>query len=106
MCTYQGLLKRSEGKLRPFILTRSAFSGSQRHVSIWTGDNMAEWDHLKITIPMCLSLSIGGFGLCGADVGGFFKNPEPELFSRWYQVRMQAALDITSKYKNLNMTVI
>ncbi|KAK6632383.1 hypothetical protein RUM44_007425 [Polyplax serrata] len=83
--TYNGLLKRSGGKLRPFILTRSAFAGSQRYVAIWTGDNMAEWDHLKATIPMCLSLSIGGLPFCGADVGGFFRNPEPELFSRWYQ---------------------
>ena len=24
-----------------------------------------------------------------ADVGGFFKNPEPELLTRWYQVRTQ-----------------
>lgn len=22
---------------------------------------------------------------CGADVGGFFGNPEAELFTRWYQ---------------------
>lgn len=86
MSTYEGLLKRSEGKLRPFILTRAGFAGSQRYVSIWTGDNMAEWDHLKATIPMCLSLSISGLVLCGADVGGFFGNPEPELFARWFQV--------------------
>ncbi|EEB17338.1 Neutral alpha-glucosidase AB precursor, putative [Pediculus humanus corporis] len=85
MSTYEGLLKRSEGKLRPFILTRAGFAGSQRYVSIWTGDNMAEWDHLKATIPMCLSLSISGLVLCGADVGGFFGNPEPELFARWFQ---------------------
>lgn len=86
MTTYDGLLRRSEGKLRPFILTRSAFAGSQRYAAIWTGDNAAEWGHLKATIPMCLSLSLCGMSVCGADVGGFFKNPEPELFARWYQV--------------------
>jgi alpha 1,3-glucosidase len=38
---------------------------------------------------MCLSLSVAGISFCGADVGGFFKNPDPELFIRWYQVTTQ-----------------
>lgn len=52
---------------------------------MWTGDNMGEWAHLRISYPMCLSMSISGFGFCGADVGGFFKNPDQELFTRWNQ---------------------
>lgn len=85
MSTYEGLLQRSDGKLRPFILSRSHYAGSQRYATVWTGDNTAEWGHLQITIPMCLSLSVAGISFCGADVGGFFKNPDSELFSRWYQ---------------------
>ena len=123
---------------------------------IWTGDNMAEWSHLKASLPMILSLAVSGLPFVGgtvwnrevvwpllpiahpllphvqsapcrgvvghpsithewattllivdlssgshnsrllltpnvrvrfaADVGGFFKNPEPELMVRWYQV--------------------
>lgn len=87
MATYDGLLKRSGGKKRPFILSRSFFSGTQRYAAIWTGDNMAEWGHLKMSIPMCLSSALGGISFCGADVGGFFGNPDKQLFSRWYQVR-------------------
>lgn len=30
MSTYEGVLKRSEGTRRPFILSRAAFSGTQR----------------------------------------------------------------------------
>lgn len=91
MSTYKGLLHRSEEKnpalfKRPFILTRSGFAGSQRYAAIWTGDNAAEWGHLVASIPMCLSLALGGMSFCGADVGGFFKNPDNELFVRWYQV--------------------
>lgn len=71
---------------RPFILTRSAYAGSQKYVAIWTGDNAAEWSHLAISIPMCLSLAISGMSFCGADVGGFFGNPDAELLTRWYQV--------------------
>lgn len=83
--TYDGVLRRSNNQLRPFILTRSFFSGSQRYAAVWTGDNAAEWEHLKAVIPMCLSLSVAGISFCGADVGGYFSNPDEELLYRWYQ---------------------
>lgn len=86
MATYEGLLKRSGGTRRPFILTRSHFAGTQRYAAIWTGDNMADWGHLKASYAMCLSSALGGFSFCGADVGGFFGNPDKQLLTRWYQV--------------------
>uniref|UniRef100_A0AC35TZI0 Cadherin domain-containing protein n=1 Tax=Rhabditophanes sp. KR3021 TaxID=114890 RepID=A0AC35TZI0_9BILA len=84
--SYQGLIDRSQGKYRPFVLTRSFFAGSQRSAAVWTGDNTAEWGHLKTSIPMILSLSVSGIPHIGADVGGFFKNVEDELLIRWYQM--------------------
>ncbi|AEO56295.1 glycoside hydrolase family 31 protein [Thermothelomyces thermophilus ATCC 42464] len=84
--TYHALLTRKPGELRrPFVLTRSFFAGSQRVGAMWTGDNQAAWDHLKASIPMVLSQGISGFPFSGADVGGFFGNPEKELLTRWYQ---------------------
>ncbi|XP_048188843.1 neutral alpha-glucosidase C isoform X3 [Perognathus longimembris pacificus] len=85
MATAEGLTQRSEGKERPFVLSRSFFSGSQKYGAVWTGDNMAEWSYLKISLPMLLTLSITGISFCGADVGGFIGNPEAELLVRWYQ---------------------
>lgn len=35
--------------------------------AVWTGDNAAEWDHLKISIPMCLSLGLVGISFCGGQ---------------------------------------
>lgn len=75
----------SQEKLRPFILTRSFFAGSQRTAATWTGDNVANWDYLKISIPMCLSNNIAGMPFIGADIAGFSGNPEEELIARWYQ---------------------
>lgn len=86
MATYKGLLRRTHGQKRPFVLTRSFFTGSQRYTAVWTGDNMAEWSHLQIVFPMLLSLSISGIPFVGADVGGFFRNPDEELLVRWYQL--------------------
>ncbi|XP_048394270.2 neutral alpha-glucosidase C-like isoform X3 [Stegostoma tigrinum] len=83
--TAEGLTRRSGGMERPFVLTRSFFAGSQRYGAVWTGDNVAEWSYLKISIPMLLNLSLTGISFCGADIGGFAQNPEPELLVRWYQ---------------------
>lgn len=87
--TYQALLSRSKAEnsapRRPFVLTRSFFAGSQRVGAMWTGDNEAHWSHLVANLPMILSQGISGFPFAGADVGGFFGNPEKELLTRWYQ---------------------
>ncbi|XP_023336041.1 neutral alpha-glucosidase AB [Eurytemora carolleeae] len=85
IATHQGHLVRSDNKLRPFVLTRAAFAGSQKYAAIWTGDNTAEWGHLEASVPMCLSFSVAGMAFVGADVGGFFGNPDGELIVRWYQ---------------------
>lgn len=68
------------------MLSRAFFIGTQRYGPIWTGDNFATWDHLAASVPMLLSCGIAGMPFIGADVGGFFGNPEPELLVRWYQV--------------------
>ncbi|KAI5461534.1 glycosyl hydrolases family 31-domain-containing protein [Mariannaea sp. PMI_226] len=84
--TFQAMLSRKKGELRrPFVLTRSFYSGSQRLGAMWTGDNQAEWSHLAESIPMVMNQGISGFPFAGADVGGFFGNPDKDLQARWYQ---------------------
>ncbi|RMX38788.1 hypothetical protein pdam_00017684 [Pocillopora damicornis] len=85
MATVQGQIDRSGGRERPFVLSRAFFAGTQRNGPIWTGDNTADWGHLKASLPMILTLNLVGLPFSGADVGGFFKNPDPELLLRWYQ---------------------
>lgn len=84
--TAKGITKRSGGRERPFVLSRAFFVGSQKYGAIWTGDNNAEWGHLEFSVPMLLSIGVAGLPFCGADMGGFFGNPEVELMVRWYQV--------------------
>lgn len=86
MATSDGLLKREGGKDRPFVLSRAFFPGTQRYGTVWTGDNTAEWEQLRVSVPMILTLGITGITFSGADVGGFFGNPDTELLVRWYQV--------------------
>ncbi len=82
--TFEGVQKlRPEN--RPFVLTRAGYAGVQRYAAVWSGDNIASWDHLALTIPLLTNLSISGVPFVGADVGGFNGTPSSELYTRWLQ---------------------
>ncbi|HVW12221.1 MAG TPA: glycoside hydrolase family 31 protein [Mucilaginibacter sp.] len=83
--TYEGLRKIMKNK-RPFTITRAGYSGVQRFSSVWTGDNVASWEHLQLGNIMCQRLSISGISFCGTDIGGFSGEPDGELFTRWVQM--------------------
>nr|MBA2341133.1 glycosyl hydrolase [Pyrinomonadaceae bacterium] len=82
--TFEGL-RRLQPNARPFVLTRAGYAGIQRYAAVWTGDNVASWEHLALTIPMLTNLSVSGVALIGADVGGFSGSPSGELYARWLQ---------------------
>jgi alpha-glucosidase len=83
--TYEGL-EQFSGNNRSFTITRSAYAGIQRFSSVWTGDNMASWEHLKIANIQCQRLSASGVSFAGSDVGGFIGAPDGELYTRWIQM--------------------
>lgn len=83
--SYEGV-KKYNTEQRPFLITRSTYSGGQKYSSVWTGDNIASWDHLSIANVMTQRLSISGFSFCGSDIGGFIDTPSPELYIRWMQL--------------------
>ncbi|MCO7125605.1 glycoside hydrolase family 31 protein [Sporolactobacillus shoreicorticis] len=85
--------KRLKPNTRPFVLTRSLYTGAQRYTTAtWTGDNHSNWDHLKMSISQDANVGLTGFPFVGNDIGGFSKNKElgeectPELFARWVEV--------------------
>lgn len=81
---------------RPFILTRSAFSGMQKYAALWTGDNHSSWAHLRDNLYQVINLGLSGMPFTGADVGGFGSRSgrlgalklrrQPELFQRWVEL--------------------
>jgi alpha-D-xyloside xylohydrolase len=74
-----------------FILSRSAFAGSQRTgTAVWSGDINSDWVFLRKQIPSGLNYSISGLPYWTTDIGGFLiGNPEDpsyrELFVRWFE---------------------
>jgi hypothetical protein len=80
--TYEGM-KLANPEKRPFVLTRAAFIGSHRYAATWSGDNLANWEHLSMSIPMALNLGLSGQSFSGPDIGGFAGDSTPKLFARW-----------------------
>ncbi|MFT3783964.1 MAG: glycoside hydrolase family 31 protein [Nibricoccus sp.] len=68
---------------RPFVLTRSNFLGGQRYAATWTGDNASTDAHMKLSVPMTLTLGLSGQPFAGPDLGGFAGKATPELWSKW-----------------------
>lgn len=79
-------LKKHLMPQRPFVITRSAYSGTQRWSSVWTGDNIASWEHLWLASVQCQRLSVSGLSFAGSDIGGFIGEPDGELYTRWIQL--------------------
>jgi alpha-glucosidase len=80
--TYEGVKKFIYPK-RPFVITRSAYSGTQRYSSSWFGDNVATWEHLSIANIQAQRMALSGMSFAGSDIGGFAEQPTGELFARW-----------------------
>jgi len=87
---YQGQRRASDQK-RVFILSRSAFAGSQRNAAAaWSGDVRADWQSFRRQIPAGLNLSLSGIPYWTTDIGGFILGhpSDPayrELFVRWFE---------------------
>jgi len=87
---FEGQRAASDQK-RVFILSRSAFAGSQRNsVAAWSGDVNPNWETFRRQIPAGLNYSVSGLPYWTTDIGGFTdaSPSDPayrELFVRWFQ---------------------
>ncbi|PLX32010.1 MAG: hypothetical protein C0600_03995 [Ignavibacteria bacterium] len=82
--TYEGMQRGNAGK-RPFIVTRAGFAGTQRYAAMWTGDNNARFENLRMALRTCQGLGLSGLAFCGPDAGGFYDTPSHELYMRWIE---------------------
>ena len=83
--SYEAIVEHNPEK-RPFLITRSATTGTHRYASSWSGDNFTSWHTLKHNIPLGLHAGLSLLPNYGHDIGGFAgPTPNPELFVRWVQ---------------------
>ena len=69
--TYQGSLIRNSDELRPFVLTRAFFIGSQKFGTYWTGDNAILFEEMQGSILQLIQAGLSGLHFGGADIPGY-----------------------------------
>ena len=74
-------------ELRPFILMRAGYAGSQRFGMIpWSGDVNRSWGGLQSQPEIALQMGMQGLAYMHSDLGGFAgPNLDDELYVRWLQ---------------------
>lgn len=80
---------------RAFILTRSAFAGTQRHAAAtWSGDVASRWDDLHNQISAGVNFSMSGIPNWSFDIGGFalesrYLNPDAANLEEWRELNLR-----------------
>lgn len=74
---------------RPFILSRSGTSGSQRYgVGMWSGDIGANLASLATHLNAQMHMSLSGVDYFGSDIGGFHRaaldGDLNEMYTQWF----------------------
>jgi alpha-glucosidase (family GH31 glycosyl hydrolase) len=91
--------ERSERQGRPFILSRSGTSGSQRYsAALWSGDIGSNLSSLAAQFNVQMHMAMSGVDYYGSDIGGFYRhaiegNPllaanVNEMYTQWYAYGM------------------
>ena len=68
---------------RLYQLTRAGYAGTCRYSGTWAGDNQSIWDHLRLSLPQLMNMSLSGQAYIGVDIGGFGGDTTPELAAKW-----------------------
>ena len=82
--------RRNGVRRRPFILSRSGTSGSQRYgVAFWSGDIASHLSSLAAHMNAQLHASLSGVDYFGSDIGGFHRKPLgpgdlDEMYTQWF----------------------
>jgi alpha-D-xyloside xylohydrolase len=64
---------------------RSTYAGGQRHAAQWGGDPNSTFSAMASTLRGGLSMAMCGHAFWSHDIGGFHRQPTPELYVRWAQ---------------------
>jgi alpha-glucosidase (family GH31 glycosyl hydrolase) len=92
--SFEGVQLAVHPDLRPFILSRAASAGAQRHhAAVWTGDIYSDYATYRAHPPEMLNSGLSGLTYWACDTGGFlvgyYKDDmlgaHARLYERWMQ---------------------
>jgi alpha-glucosidase (family GH31 glycosyl hydrolase) len=98
--------QRHKVQRRPWILSRSGTSGSQRYgVAMWSGDIGSNLTSLSAHLNAQMHMSFSGMDYFGSDIGGFHRQSVQgdmnEMFTQWFAVG--SLLDVPVRVHTFNL---
>ena len=99
--------QRHNVQRRPWILSRSGTSGSQRYsVAMWSGDIGSNLTSLSAHLNAQMHMSFSGMDYFGSDIGGFHRQSVQgdmnEMFTQWFAVG--SLLDVPLRVHVFNLS--
>jgi len=85
VASYKTMQSMFPGK-RSVVYSRSTYPSSGRYAVHWLGDNSADWTHMQMSIIGMIEFNMFGIPTVGADICGFFNEPDMEMCARWQQL--------------------
>jgi alpha-D-xyloside xylohydrolase len=99
---YEGQRATSKNQ-RVFLLTRSAFAGSQRYAAtVWSGDIGSTWDDMKHQIAAGANFSMSGLPYWTMDIGGFVV---PEKFEKQDTAYLEEWRELNARWQQFGAFV-
>ncbi|MGE0525514.1 MAG: TIM-barrel domain-containing protein [Bdellovibrionales bacterium] len=97
---------RHDVQTRPWILSRSGTSGSQRFgVAMWSGDIGSNLESLSSHLNAQMHMSFSGMDYFGSDIGGFIrkslKGDLNEMYTQWFAVSTVLDVPVRPHTENL-----
>ena len=81
-----GIMTYYGNNARPFIISLDGWAGTQRHATIWSGDQTGgEWEYIRFHIPTFIGSGLSGQPNITSDVDGIFGGKNIPVFVREYQ---------------------
>lgn len=88
-------LKEYGDKARPFIISVAGWAGTQRHASLWSGDQYGgNWEYIRFHIPTYIGTGLSGNPNVGSDMDGIFGGDVPYIHTRDFQWKTFSPIEI------------
>ena len=79
---------------RPFIISLDGWAGTQRYSTVWSGDQVSNWDYIRYHIPTITGAGLSAMNAATSDVDGIFGG-SPKTYTRDLQWKVFTPIFMT-----------
>ena len=89
---YEGIINNTNE--RGFIWSVCGWAGTQRYSTVWSGDQVSNWDYIRYHIPTVTGAGLSAFNAATSDIDGIFGG-SPKTYTRDLQWKVFTPIMMT-----------